>query len=429
MRLTEAQTFHLVAALLAMLLASQVLGGLFQRWRQPRVVGEILGGVLLGPMVLGAAWPAGHAFLFVHEPALLKPLGFAVWLGLLLLMFATGQESHDFHISGEWKTIAWLTSLGVLVPMLAGGLMPHLVDLSPFYGPAATSTSFGLIVALATAITAIPIIAKIFLDLGLTNTNFARVVLTVAFIEDVILWVVLALTLDIGQNAGKGPAALGLSMLATIVFFAACMGLGHRIYDRAARSRFWPLATAHPATGPVLVLLGIVLLAHGLGVNAIFGGFLAGRVVANAETVDQETQDQLRGLAFGLFIPVFFAGVGLRFDLRGQFDVGMFLAFLFFAVGVKVMATLVAGRLAGKPLRPSLHLAVALNARGAVGIVLATIAYDAQLISLSFYATLVLVALITSQAAGWWLHRVKEHRPEELDLTPRRVPEGVAAGI
>ena len=429
MRLTDAELIRLLAALLALLLASQVMGGLFQRLHQPRVVGEILGGVLLGPMVLGAAWPAAHQFLFQPDATVAKSLGFAVWLGLLLLMFSTGQESHDFHATGEWKTITWITGLGLAIPMAAGYAATRLVDFTPYYGPAATAGSFGMIVAMATAVTAISVIAKIFLDLGMARTTFAKVVLTVAFIEDVVLWMLLALTLDLGMAAGRGPVELAASTLATVGFFAACMAGGHRLYDWLAARPWQPLRGAHPATGPVTALLVVVLSAYMLGMNPIFGGFLAGRIVANAKAVAPETQDQLRGLAFGLFVPVFFAGVGLRFDLRGGFDVLAFLAFAAFTVGAKLGSTMLACKLAGKAFRPSLHLAIALNARGAVGVVLASIAFDAQLISASFYAILVLIALTTSQFAGWWLFRVRRDRPEELELVPAGATAPGAAGI
>lgn len=426
MRLTDAELIRLLAALLSLLVASQVMGGLFQRWHQPRVIGEIMGGIVLGPMVLGTAWPAAHAFLFLPEPAAQKPLAFAIWLGLLLLMFASGQETHEVDAGGEWKTIAWLAGLGILLPMSAGWLAVNTLDLSRFWGSAATTASFGLVMALATAITAIPVIAKILLDLGLAASAFARVVLAVAFIEDVLLWVILSLVLGLGQGAGRSPAEHALSVAVTVLFFAGCMAFGHRLYDALAARPWWPLATAHPGTGPVVVLLVVVLAAYMLGVNPIFGGFLAGRIVANAATIDPAARDQLRGLAFGLFIPVFFAGVGLRFDLRAGFDVAACVAFMAFTVGVKIAATLIAGRLAGQALRPTFHLAIALNARGAMGVVLATIAYDAHLIHASFYAILVVVALLTSQFAGWWLFRVKRDHPEELELGPARTA-GVGA--
>lgn len=428
MRLPDAELISLLVALLALLVVSQVVGGLFQRAQQPRVIGEILGGVLVGPMVLGAAWPAAYAFMFQAGPA--KPLAFVFSLGLLLLMFVSGQESHEFHAGREWKAVAWLSALGIAIPMGAAWLLATTFDLSRFHGPAATPGSFAMILALATAITAIPVIAKIMLDIGLTATPFGRVVLAVAFVEDVLLWVMLSLTLGLGHAAHRGPLEHVLVVLATLAFFVGCMGLGHRVYDAIAPRVWWPLTNAHPATGPVVTLLAVVIVAYLMGINPIFGGFLAGRIVANARTIEPATRDQLRGLAFGLFIPVFFAGVGLRFDLRAGFDLAACAAFMAFAVGVKIVATLIAGRVAGIPARPGFHLAIALNARGAMGVVLATIAYDAHLISATSYAILVVVALLTSQLAGWWLFRVKRDRPDELELAP--LPQGgarPAAGV
>lgn len=427
-RLADLELIRLLAALLTLLVASQVIGGLFQRAQQPRVIGEIVGGVLVGPMVLGTLWPAAFAFLFQPEPAMIKPLAFAFSLGLLLLMFASGQESHEFHAGREWKAVAWLSGLGIAIPMAAGWGLATYVDLTRFHGPEATPGSFAMILALATAITAIPVIAKIMLDLGMASTPFARVVLGVAFVEDVLLWVMLSLTLGLGHAASRGPLEHALAIGATLAFFAGCMAFGHRVYDWVAPRAWWPVTNAHPATGPVVTLLLVVLGAYVLGINPIFGGFLAGRIVASATTIDDATRDQLRGLAFGLFIPVFFAGVGLRFDLRAGFDVAACAAFMAFAVAVKILATQVAGRLAGLPARPTFHLAIALNARGAMGVVLATIAFDAQLVNAVSYAILVVVALLTSQLAGWWLFRVNRDRPHELELAPLPVGNTRPAG-
>lgn len=427
-RLADLELIRLLTALLALLVSSQVMGGLFQRAQQPRVIGEIVGGVLLGPMVLGTLWPAAFGFLFHLEPALQKPMGFVFSLGLLLLMFASGLESHAFHAGREWKAVAWLSGLGIAIPMAAGWGVATTFDLTRFHGAEATPGRFAMILALATAITAIPVIAKIMLDLGMASTAFARVVLGVAFVEDVLLWVLLSLTLGLGHAASRGPLEHALAVGATLAFFTGCMAFGHRTYDFLAPRAWWPITNAHPATGPVVMLLLVVLGAHVLGINPIFGGFLAGRIVASATTIDEATRDQLRGLAFGLFIPVFFAGVGLRIDLRAGFDLAACAAFMAFAVAVKVLATQLAGRCAGLPPRPTFHLAIALNARGAMGVVLATIAYDAQLVNATSYAILVVVALLTSQVAGWWLFRVRRDRPHELELTPAPLEAARPAG-
>ncbi|MBM3269987.1 MAG: cation:proton antiporter [Candidatus Sericytochromatia bacterium] len=416
--LPETDLVRLLCALLALLLASQLAGGLAQRLKQPRVIGEILGGMLFGPTVLGALAPAAYRELFAANPLHQQILGFVSWLGLLLLMFCSGMENQPVRSRQEWRTAGFLVGAGTLLPLALGLAAASLVDLSALHGPRATPTTFGLLLAMAVAVTSIPVISKIFFDLGLTGTPFARIVLSAALIEDLLLWVLLSITLDWAGAGDQGAWALGRGVVVTVVFFLFTTLAGHRIYDGISRARWNPFRTSPDAMPLLLVFLLGVLLAYLLGVNPIFGAFLAGRVVGNSARIAPETREQVTGFSFGLFIPVYFAIVGLRLDLHHDFDLAAFLGVLLFACTVKTAATWIGGRLAGHTSLQATHLAVAMNARGGPGIVLATVALDAQLINGGCYAILVLLSLVSSQLAGWWLGRAMRRRPKELALEP-----------
>lgn len=420
MNLPDSDLMRLLLGLLALLLASQIVGNLVQRLRQPRVIGEILGGLLFGPTVLGAVSPDAYDYLFgpgsAASPLHQQILGFVFWLGLLLLMFCSGMENQTVRGRTEWKTAGYLVAAGTLLPLAAGWLIARTVDFQAFFGPRATPTTFGLLLAMAVAVTSIPVISKIFFDLGLAGTAFARVVLTAAMIEDLLLWVLLSVTLTLAGSEAGDPWALPRGVAVTALYFAFAALFGHRIYDGIGRAPWNPFKTSPDAMPLLLVFLLGVLLAYLLGVNPIFGAFLAGRVVGNSQRITPEVREQVAGFSFGLFVPVYFASVGLKLDLRHDFDLVAFLGILAFACVVKAAAAWLGGILAGRGPARSLHLAMAMNARGGPGIVLATVALDARLISNGFYAILVLLSLASSQMAGWWLQRVQRRAPAELDL-------------
>lgn len=416
-----------LAALLVLLVASQLLGGLFQRLRQPRVIGEILGGLLCGPTVLGAISPHAHRALFNNSLPQQRSLTFVFWLGLLLLMFCSGLEAQNVSSRSEWRTALWLTGTGTVLPLAFGWAVAANMDFGAFFGPRASATSFGLILAMAIAVTSIPVISKILFDLGLIRTGFARVVLTTAMIEDLLLWVLLSITLGITGRGHVTPLLLARGVLVTVAFCAFCLLLGHRIFDGITGARWNPFSSSAEGMPVVFVFLVAVVVAHVLGVNPIFGAFLAGRIVGTSERIAPATRQQIVGFSFAMFIPIYFASVGLKLDLRHSFSPKAFLLILAFACAVKAGAAFVGATLSGQRVAQSVHLAVAMNARGGPGIVLATVAVDAKLINADFYAILVMLSLATSQLAGWWLSRVNRLARHELDLDSPALDQSVGA--
>jgi Kef-type K+ transport system membrane component KefB len=414
----DADPLRLLLALVSLLLASQLLGNLFQRLRQPRVIGEILCGLLFGPTVLGAAAPQAYLALFVSSPGHQQILAFVFWLGLLLLMFCSGMENQPVRSRTEWRTVAYLVATGATLPLVAGWAAAMTLDLTEFYGPKASSATFGFLVAIAMAVTSIPVISKIFHDLGISGTPFARLVLSAALVEDILLWVLLSITLSMVVGEARDPWVLARGVVGTAAYFTLVMLFGHRMYDGFSRARWNPLRASPDAMPLLLVFLLGVALAYVFGVNPIFGAFLAGRVVGRSARISRQTREQVVGFSFGLFVPVYFASVGLKLTLRHDFHWLALAGLLTFAFVVKGLAVWAGARLAGERPARSLHLAVALNARGGPGIVLATVALDAGLVSSGSYAILVLLALVTSMVAGWWLQRVLARRPQELEGEP-----------
>jgi Kef-type K+ transport system membrane component KefB len=411
---------HLLAALAALLVAAHALGAVFARFRQPRVIGEIAAGLVLGPTLLGHLAPGAESWLVPKTGATPTVLGAVYQLGLLLLLFCSGAQIQSGHRRGENKTVGWVFSTGTVLPFLAGLGLLHVLDLRSSWGPRANAASFLLIFAIAMAVTSIPVISKIMHDLGILDTPFARVVLGVAVAEDIVLYVILAVSLGLARTGTGGlfgvPSLLGIEpgtaadmayhVVATLAVLGAALAFGPRVYRAAAAWRFNLVRQASPVAYDLALMLTATLLCLFLGIEGFFGAFVAGVAVGRATPDAPDAIRSIQGFAFAFFIPIYFAIVGLQLDLLRGFNVRFFLLFLLLACAVKAGSVYLGARLAGQGSASSWNLAVALNARGGPGIVVASVAYGAGIIGQPFYAVLVMLAIVTSLFAGSWLAHV-----------------------
>lgn len=395
----------LVLFLSLLLAAAQLLGYLFARMRQPRVIGEILADIVLGPFVLGRL-PAFAYLLQLDVDAASKraALDLLSQMGLLLLMFLSGAETKALFQRQDRKQIAWLATVGTGLPFLAMVACAPALPLQWFMGARSNRVSLILVMGIAAAVTSIPVISRIFFDLKILHTRFARLVLGVAVLEDLVLWAVLAVATALTASGGLPQKRIALHIAVTLLYFLLGLSIVPRAMKRISKSRFNLLAGASPVSYTLLIAFAYVAAAGVLDVNLVFAAFLAGFAVSRKRL--GEALETISSFSFAFFIPVYFALVGYRLILGHDFSLAMPLGFLAGACTVKLLAVALGARLGGFKGLDAINLAVATNARGGPGIVLASVAYEAGIISAPFYTTLVLVAVLTSQAAGAWLEFV-----------------------
>ncbi len=408
--MTTAQFGSLTLLLLAILALAHLCGWFFVKLRQPRVVGEIVAGILLGSAVLGRFAPELSSTLFGAHPGTQSPvpvvLGFLYDLGLLLLMFASGAETKGLFNRQDTREVAWLGGIGTILPFALALILAPLMPLQLLMrDPSMSRTPITLVVSIAIAVTSIPVISKILHDLNILHTRFARLVLGVAVLEDVALWAVLAVATSLATSAGVKSTEIAIHVAANLVFFAIGLFIAPILLKKISRQRVNVLATNNPVAYVFIVLLAYSALAAVLDVNLVFAAFLAGLAVVRDKRL-LEAVKTINSISFAIFIPIYFAVVGYKLDLSRTFSFGLLAVFLTIACVVKLVAAGAGARMAGFPWRDSGNLAAALNARGGPGIVLASVALDAGIINAPFYTTLVLVAVLTSQLAGAWLDHV-----------------------
>jgi K+:H+ antiporter len=409
MTLSEVDLARFLISAALLLFASLTVGELFARHHHPRVIGEIVGGLLLGPTVLGAAAPHLQDSLIQQEGSSANALGAVYQLGLIWLMFAAGTELKRLPVGKERVTAVSILITGMVLPFALGLGLFALLQPSNIAGAGADSAAVALVFAAAIAVTSIPVISRIMLDLGLLHTPFARIVLGAAVFEDVVMFAVLGIALGITQSGNEfGLAGLlniepDSALGAAFYFCVVCsaLGAGSLAAIQAAREHSALRRIAGDVRSELLFILAVVCACLLVNIPPLFGGLIAGMALGGCG--HSEATERVKTFGLGFFVPIYFAIVGFRLDLLNDFQPAFFLGFFAIACGVKAGSVYLGARICGESSIHARNYAIAMNARGGPGIILATVALDAGIINGSFYASLVMLAILSSLAAGWWL--------------------------
>jgi len=413
--MSEHAVGYLILFILVILASAHLFGSLFTRLRQPRVIGEILGGLLIGPSVLNLSAGANAA---LTKPA----LDVLYWIGLLMLMFLSGAETQGLFRRDERKPIAWIGIVGTALPFLIALLLATRFNLGSLMGAAQHRIALVLVIGIATAVTSIPVISRIFHDLGILGTRFAKLILGIAVLEDVVLWAVLAVATALAESKALPTQVILQRVVLTLAYFVAGLALLPRLAGRLHQAR-WNIFIQHSGTAYLILLLfAYVALAAAMNVSLVLAAFLAGFAVPRDSLRMTQSLHEVKSVAFGCFVPLYFALVGYKLELGKTFNLAMVATFLIAACVIKLVSVLAGAKLAGFSIPSCVNIAVATNARGGPGIVLASVAYEAGIISAAFYTTLILLAVITSQAAGAWLeHVLRKRKPLLTEESTDRV--------
>ncbi len=403
MSLTTLSEHEIIATLiaLALLLGSAfVVGSLMERVKAPRVVGEILGGLILGGTLLYHFFPELMGGIFMAYPEEGKVLNIFYQLGLIFLMFLSGYNTRLELDRSNGRVIFFVFFGATVLPML--GAIPFIRMFEPaFIGEMGNKISFGLVFTIGVAITSIPVISKIFFDMGIMNTRFSNTVLTVSTFQDLLLWILL--------NAATRIAAAGeLRLVDMIGVVAITLGLFAvvKVISDHTRPREQHLKPITFYSVSFVILLLVCAGLYTVGINIMYAAFLVGYVVkavAGVDTRIKNAMDSLGNFAFSFFIPIYFALVGIQLNLLHNFSFLRFAIFFVIAFGLEGIGTFLMLQFTDLRDAVKVNFAITMNARGGPGIVLATVAYSYQIISVEFFTVLILTTMLSSLIAGYWL--------------------------
>ena len=343
-------------------------------------------------------------------------MAFLYNLGLLLLMFGSGCAVKRLLGKENRKPTAWILGLGTPLPFFIALIVAPLLPLDQFTGSAGSESAVVLVFAAAAAVTSIPVITKIFADLGILHTRFASLLLGSAVLEDIILWGVLSVATAI---AAATVAAAGDDLTATIsehvavnaAFVLIALTIMPTVLRKLSRARWNVLAQKSQVSWMLVVLLAYVTLAAELEVTLAFAAFLAGFGVMGGMRATEHVRFNVASHSIGVvagafFVPMYFALIGYRLDFSKTFNPVMTAGFLIGTSIVALLAVALGAKLAGMNRLDIANIAIVQNARGGPGIVMASVAFDAGIINGAFFTALVVTAVLTSQAAGFWLDYV-----------------------
>lgn len=404
--LSEKEIISTLLALALLLAFAFAVGTLFERIKAPRVVGEIVGGILLGGTCLYAVFPDFIGGIFMTYEQEGKVLNIFYQLGLIFLMFLSGYNT---KLEVEKKNAATITLLfagATILPMVCA--IPLINVFKPwFIGTITNDASFGLVFAIGIAITSIPVISKIFFEMGIMNTHFSNMVLTVATLQDLCLWILLNAATRIATTGEVKLVEMLIVVILTLGLFAAVKVISDyaKVINRNIKAiNFYSIS--------FVILLVVCALLSIVGINIMYASFLVGYVVKAFVGVDEETKDRMNSLgnfAFSFFIPIYFALVGIQLNLLHDFSILRFALFFVLAFGLEAAGTLIMLQFTKLNRRTKVNLAVTMNARGGPGIVLATVAYSYGIISIEFFTVLILTTMLSSMIAGYWLRRQQKY--------------------
>jgi Kef-type K+ transport system membrane component KefB/mannitol/fructose-specific phosphotransferase system IIA component (Ntr-type) len=387
-------------SLAVLLSAARLLGELARRLGLPLVFGELASGILLGPTVLGRAAPTAQHFLFPGGTPQ-HMLGGYTNVAVVLLLVVAGLEV-NLGIVRKRGRGALLTSLmGIAMPLAGGVLLGVLLPDSDLVRPD-HRTLFALFMGVALSISALPVIAKTLLDLGLFKTDVGLLVMAAAMIDDIVGWLAFSVLLGPMQGGVLELGSVGRAVGLTVGFVAVLMVVGRPLLGRVIGKL---QEDTHSGSRRVLSL--VILLAlfgasftQWIGIHAVFGGFVVGVVVGDTPLLKERTRVIIHEFVTNIFAPVFFASLGLRADFVSSFDLRLCVLVFVIATAAKVIGCTLGSRAGGLKWRPSAAVGFGLNARGAMEIILALLALEAGLLRAQVFVALVVMALATSLVSG-----------------------------
>lgn len=334
-------------------------------------------------------------------------------LSAVLLLLVAGLEVDLSVVWKQGKAAAWVSIMGMVVPFALGFALAYWLPEKIGYDVSSDKlVPFALFLGIAMSITALPVIAKILLDLNLFRTDLGMLIMSSAMINDLLGWIGFAMVLAlvaappevVGQAAGAAAAAgpsLGLTIGLTLLFVGGMLTAG-----RWLANKLLPLVQAHTSwPGGVLAFVMVIALfcaafTEYIGIHSIFGAFIAGVAIGDSRHLRKKTREVIEQFISNIFAPLFFAGIGLRVNFIEGFDLTAVGLVFVVAMAGKLIGCYYGAKWAGLPRRQSAAVGAGMTARGAMEIILAQLAMQHGLITEKLFVAIVVMAIATSLLAG-----------------------------
>jgi K+:H+ antiporter len=399
--------------IIALLVCGRLMGEVMQRIGQPAVMGQLIAGIVLGPSVLGALWPAGQHALFPADPGQRAMIDAVAQLGILLLLLLTGMET-DLSVVRRSRRAALSVSIcGIALPFLCGFLLGELLPdaMLPDPGKRLITTLF---LGVALSISSVKIVAMVVREVGFLRRTVGQVIVAAAIIDDTIGWIIMSVVFGLALHGAIDLASLVQSLVGTTLFLVVSFTIGRQLIFQAIRWANDRFISELPVITAILVITGIMALTtHAIGVHTVLGAFIAGILVGQSPILTRHIDEQLRGLIVALFMPIFFGLAGLSTNLAVLANTDL----IFFTLGLIAIASFgkfsgafLGGRLGGMDWAEALALGCGMNARGSTEVIVATIGLSMGVLNQDLFTAIVAMAVVTTMSTPpllrWTLSRL-----------------------
>jgi len=394
---------QVLLALTAVVVVGRLLGRVFRAIGQPAVIGEVVGGIVLGPSLLGLIAP--DLSQFILPPTVAPFLGVIAQLGVIIYMFLVGVDLNPGLLRGQVRATVAIAQASIAVPFALGAalalyLYPRFATIGvPF-------TNFALFLGIAMSITAFPVLARILSERGMTTSRLGALALTCAAIGDVTAWCLLAFV--VGAVQARIGSALLVAAL-TVVFIGVMFLAVRPVFARLSAAS----GEGPPTQGTIAIVLVSMLLAalttDAIGVHAIFGAFLLGAVIPHESALARSLKLGLHDLVTILLLPAFFALTGMRTQIglvSGIYEWSICGLIVLVATAGKFGGTAAAARMTGLGWRDAAGLGVLMNTRGLMELIVLNVGLDLGVLSPALFTMLVVMALVTTVATTPILQRL-----------------------
>lgn len=410
----EAASHHDILALfiqLALLLfTARAMGEVARRLNQPTIVGEILAGVVLGPSLLSGIIPPLGEWLIPHTEVQGYLLSQASTLGAMFMMLLAGLEIDLMLIRRQARSAVGTGVGGLILPFAGGFLLGQLLPGEVLLDPGHRLV-FSLFLATAISASAIPVVAKVLIELGLIRRDSSQVIISAAMMEDAAAWIIMSVVVGLVDGAAVNAGTVLGSIGYVVFFLVVSFTLGRWLVSRAIGFVQNEVKIADAVFSLVVVLMfAWGAFSQALHLEAVIGAFVMGILLSQMHTLSDNVIHKIESVGLGIFAPIFFAVAGLKVNLLRFFDLelaGLALLIIGVASVTKIVGAYLGARLVGgRDHWTSLSIGVGLNVHGAVEIIIATIGYSKGVLSQDIFSIIVLMSIVTSLIAPSALRRV-----------------------
>jgi len=412
-----------IAELGLLLFVGRLMGEAAQRIGQPAVMGQLIGGLLLGPSVLGLIWPAAQHALFPGAAEQKSMINAVSQLGILMLLLLTGMETDLQLVKRVGRAAVTVAAAGVALPFICGFALGEFLPAELLPKPDARLVT-AIFLGTALSISSVKIVAMVVREMNFMRRDLGQIIVASAILEDTIGWVILAVAFGLASAGTIDLWSLGRAVLGTVLFMALSLTIGRRIVFNLIRWTNDNLKSEFPVITVILVIMmTMALLTQLIGVNTVLGAFVAGILIGESPILTRHIAEQLRGLIVALFMPVFFGLSGLSADLTvlKNPDLALLAAGLILIASIgKFLGAFVGGKLGGLTRAESLALGCGMNARGSTEVIVATIGLSMGVLNQNLFTVIVTMAVITTMTMPpmlrWALKRLPMRKKERLRL-------------